>query len=131
MATATKTVVSTPASAQKEQMNWGNFNNFTVEGFISHAEIQTRDGETWVLVTVMTNLKDGAEGTAIQFTNGYQILTLAQRGYLTKGRRVILTGSVGSFETHYTTKDGECVALKRPRLNMVGVQLKLADAQRS
>ena len=131
MATATKTVVSTPASAPKEKIQWANFNSFSVEGFISHAEIQTRDGDTYVVVNVMTNLRDGGEGTAVTFTNGYAILTLAQKGYLTKGRRVILTGSISGFETHYTTKDGECVALKRPRLSMTGVQLKLADAQRS
>ena len=130
MATATKTVVSTPV-APKEQMNWGNFNSMSVEGHISHAEIQTRDNSTYVVVNVMTNLKDGAEGTAVQFTNGYQILTLAQKGYLTKGRRVIITGSVSGIETHYTTKDGECVPLKRGRIQMTGVSLKLADTQRN
>ena len=131
MATATTKTVATTPSAKQEGFQWSNFNSMSVEGYISHAEIQTRDNETYVSVTVMTNLRDGAEGVAVQYTSRGPSLSLAQKGYLTKGRRVILTGSVSGIETHYTDQNGNAVALRRGRIRMTGVTLKMGDARRA
>ena len=121
MTTSTQ-VVSNPAG--QSMTNWADFNNVSLEGRISHAEIKTSENNEFVSVSVITTLKDGTDGVVVQFTSSNGILQLAKKGYLTKGRRVYVTGSLVGFETHYI-KDGVATPLQRGRMRLADVRIKL------
>ena len=121
MTTSTQ-VVSNPAG--QSLTNWADFNNVSLEGRISHAEIKSSENNEWVSVSVITTLKDGTDGVVVQFTSSNGILSLAKKGYLTKGRRVYVTGSLVGFETHYI-KDDVATPLQRGRMRLADVRIKL------
>ena len=120
---ATQTTTA-PAGEQKP-MQWADFNTFSAEGRVAHAEIVENDGQQWLSVTVITTLKDGTDGISVQFTNANGILSLYRKGYLMKGRRVHVTGTVTEIATSYVNKDGVVVPLQRGRIRMQAVTLRL------
>ena len=126
----TSTVVSDIQTKSSVANNWADFNTLSLEGRIAHAEIKTSGDNEYVLVNVMTTLKDGTPGVTAQFSSSNGILTLARKGYLQKGRRVHVTGSLIGFETHYD-KDGTPVVLQRGRVRLGDVRIKLGATPKS
>ena len=135
MAQATASAaVAAPAPATQEQSpkyaNFRDFNSVALEARITHVKIVPGQYGEYAAVTAVTNLKDGVEGVAVQFTSNAGILKLAKAGHLMAGRRVHLTGTLAGFASSYE-KDGQLVPLQRPRMQLTGVQLKLGAKPRS
>ncbi len=121
------TTVATPATsteAAPKFANFRDFNSFAAECRVIHQEVKAGEFGEFVQVTCVTNLKDGAEGVAVQFRASTGILKLAKGGHLMPGRRVHVTGAITGFATSYL-KDGQAVMLQRPRLNIAEVNLRL------
>jgi hypothetical protein len=133
MATATNTAAkaATPASTEAPKYAiFRDFNTSTFEARVMHTELKAGDNGEYAVVTCVTNLKDGADGVAVRFTSSTGVLKLVKGGFLMKGRRVHVTGTIAGFESAYE-KDGLIVPLQRPRLNLQAVQLRLGAKPKS
>ena len=133
MATAiSAATAATPASTEAPQYAiFADWNTASFEARVMHTELKAGGNGEYVAVTCVTNLKDGADGVSVRFTSSAGILKLAKAGFLMKGRRVHLTGTIAGFESAYTNADGLVVPLQRPRLQLQGVQLKLGAKPKS
>ena len=135
MATAISAAsAATPATSTEAAPKYAifaDFNTSTFQARVMHTELKAGENGEYVAVTCVTNLKDGADGVSVRFTSSAGILKLAKAGFLMKGRRVHLTGSIAGFESAYTNTDGLVVPLQRPRLQLQGVQPKLGAKPKS
>ena len=100
------------------------FNTLTITGRVSHTEIVQNNGDEWVSVTLLSELKDEADAIAVTFNSSNGILSQVKNGFFEKGRRVTVTGHLDSFsEIYFDKKLGKAKRLARPRLHLVGVQV--------
>ena len=97
--------------------SYSNFNSCTFQGRIFDATIAEGKYGEFVSITVITNLSDDTDGVTVTFNNSNGLLTLAKKGYLTKGRMVHITGHISGVTEVYE-KDGVTQLLKRPRLSL-------------
>ena len=97
--------------------SYANFNSCTFQGRIFDVTITNGQYGEFAAITVITNLADDSEGVTITFNNSNGLLTLAKKGYLTKGRMVHVTGHISGVSEVYE-KDGVTQLLKRPRLKL-------------
>ena len=103
--------------------NYAQFNSFAVDGVISNVStINGKNGE-YIAVTLITNLMNEDEGCPVEFTDSDGLMALAQKGYLPKGRRVTVTGHIRTVAETYTSKEGEVIMLKRPKITLVDAQI--------
>ncbi len=115
----------TKVTGKKEFKSFADFNTVSFEARVYNVDIVTRGTDEWANVSLITNTVDGeGGGLVVTFTNSNGILSLAKKGFLPSGRRVFVSGVIKSVTSHYT-KDGECVALKTPRMHLVDASLKL------
>ena len=101
------------------------FNTITITGRVSHAEeVTNTKGETWVSVTLLSELQNDAAAVAVTFNSSNGLLSNFRNGWLTNGRRMTVTGHLASFSEVYTEKNGGATRmLKRPKMHLVGVQV--------
>ena len=106
-----------------EYTNYASFNTFTVQGRIFHSEVKTGQYGDFLSVNVISTLvKDGAE-VIITFTDNADLLSLAQKGHLDKGRMVTVTGRLNGVSEVYTNKQGEPQQRRRPEIAMKQVSI--------
>lgn len=96
---------------------YAHFNTSTFQGRIFDATITEGKYGEFVSVTVITNLSDDSDGVTVTFNNSNGLLTLAKKGYLTKGRMVHVTGHISGVSEVYE-KDGQVQLRKRPQLTL-------------
>jgi len=94
------------------------FNTMTVTGRVSNLDEVTHNGDTWLAVTLITELLNDAEGVAITFNTTNGMYSLFKKGYMTKGRLVTVTGHVASFKSAYLSAEGQPKLLKRPVIHL-------------
>ena len=94
------------------------FNQMTVTGRVSNLDEVTHKGDTWLAVTLITELQNDAEGVAITFNTTNGMYSLFKKGYMTKGRLVTVTGHVASFKSAYLNEQGQPKLLKRPVIHL-------------
>ena len=100
--------------------NYAQFNTVTVTGRIFHSEVPK--GRDFLSVSVISTLtKDGQE-VEFTFTNSNGLKSLFEKGFLSKGRVVTITGHIATCGETYQ-KDGETHLRKRPQIHMTGVQI--------
>ena len=135
---ANATTQSIPANATiemapptQERKQYRDFNNTSFEARIANVEVVERDGDVWASVTAITNLDEDNPGVALVFNSTNGILALARAGHLMTGRRVHVAGVIKGVESHYTTKDGLVVPLKRARIRLVNASVQLGAKPRS
>ena len=104
--------------------SYASFNALTITGRISHAELVKNNGNEWLAVTLLTELKDDAEAIAVTFNTTNGAMSLFKSGYLNNGRLVTVTGHLDSFtELYFDKKAGKTKRLQRPRLHLVYAQV--------
>ena len=104
--------------------SYANFNQLVVDCRISNSEIVEKKGQRFLSVTAITNCLKDDEGMTVTFTNSNGLMSLFEKGYLPKGRRITLTGHIAYVrETYVDQATGETRLLKRPQLNLVDVQI--------
>ena len=96
---------------------FAHFNTSTFQGRIFDATITEGKYGEFVSVTVITNLSDDSDGVTVTFNNSNGLLTLAKKGYLTKGRMVHVTGHISGVSEVYE-KDGQVQLRKRPQISL-------------
>ena len=99
--------------------SYAQFNSFTVQGRINHAEIVDSKNGKFLAVTVITNCLNDDEGMTVTFNNSNGLMALFEKGYLPTGRMVTVTGHIAYVRETYTNKDGEVQMLKRPNIHLV------------
>ena len=128
------TAVAVPAPApvvdKPVYTTFRDFNNSSFEARISFTEVKSGQYGEYVVVTAITNLKDGDDGVAIQFRSNSGTLKLAKNGHLMKGRRIHVTGNVTGIASSYQ-KDGTTIALARPRIELANVTIQLGAKPRA
>ncbi len=103
--------------------NYAQFNSFAVDGVISNVStVNGKNGE-YIAVTLITNLMNEDEGCTVEFTDSDGLMALAAKGFLPKGRRVTVTGHIRTVAETYTSKQGEVIMLKRPKITLVDAQI--------
>ena len=110
---------------QMSDKTYAMFNTITITGRVSHAEeVTNTKGETWVSVTLLSELQNDAAAVAVTFNSSNGLLSNFRNGWLTNGRRMTVTGHLASFSEVYTEKNGGATRmLKRPKMHLVGVQV--------
>jgi len=100
---------------------YANFNSFVVDCRISNSEIVTRkNGDRFLAITAITNGLNDDEGMTVTFNNSNGLMSLFEKGFLPKGRRITVTGHIAYVRETYTdAKSGEVRLLKRPELHLV------------
>ena len=100
------------------------FNALTITGRLSHAEVVEGNNGDYLSVTLISELTDGSEGVAVQFTTSNGVMSLFNSGYLNKGRMITVTGHLNKFEeTYFNKKTGKRAILQRPRLTLGQAQV--------
>ena len=94
------------------------FNSMTVTGRVSNLEEVTHNGDTWLAVTLLTELQNDAGAIAITFNTTNGMYSLYKKGYMPNGRMVTVTGHVSSFKSAYLNADGQPKLLKRPVIHL-------------
>ena len=103
---------------------YANFNQLVVDCRISNSEIVETSKGSFLSVTAITNCLNDDEGMTITFTNSNGLMSLFEKGFLPKGRRITLTGHISYVRETYTdAKSGEVRLLKRPQVNLVDVAI--------
>ena len=97
--------------------NYRDFNTSSFEGAIHNVSFETGQYGEYAAITVITYCEDEDGGNSITFNNSNGLLALAKKGFLPKGRRVIVTGSISKIAQVYE-KDGQVRLLKRPRIKL-------------
>ena len=106
------------------EKTYAMFNTVTITGRVSFAEEVTNNGDSWVSVTLLSELQNDAAPIAITFNSSNGLLSNFRQGWLNSGRRVTVTGHIASFaETYFDKKSGKRSMLKRPKLHLTGVQV--------
>tara|TARA_Y100000401_G_scaffold67992_1_gene54469 strand:+ start:3714 stop:4199 length:486 start_codon:yes stop_codon:yes gene_type:complete len=99
---------------------YAQFNVLTISGRISHAELVDGKYGEFLAVTLLSELKDEADATAVQFnvTNGL-LFNITKKGGDVTGRFLTVTGHLESFEVlFFDKKVGKFARLRRPRLTL-------------
>ncbi len=106
--------------ANNAQMKtYANFNNATFQGRIFNADlVETKDGSSFLAVTVITNPSDDSEGITVTFNNNNGLRSLHASGWLPNGRQVTVTGHIASVSETYE-KNGELIMRQRPQIHLV------------
>ena len=100
------------------------FNTLTICGRLSHAEVVKGNNGDYLAVTLISELTDGSEGIAVQFTTTNGLMSLFNSGYLNNGRMITVTGHLNKFEeTYFNKKTGKRAILSRPRLTLGQAQV--------
>ena len=103
---------------------YAQFNVLTITGRISHAEIKKGKYGEFLTCTLLSELMDGTEAVAVEFTSTNGLMTLAKKGALTNGRRLTVTGHLESFSELYLNREtGKRAVRKRPTLKLGRVQV--------
>ena len=108
---------------QTQLRSFAQFNSFTVQGRINHAELVDSKNGQFLAVTVITNCLNDDEGMTITFNNSNGLMALFEKGYLPTGRVVTVTGHIAYVRETYTNKDGEIQMLKRPSIHLVDASI--------
>ena len=103
--------------------SFAQFNSFTVQGRINHAEVVDSPKGSFLAVTVITNFQNDDEGYTVTFNNSNGLMALFEKGFLPKGRMVTVTGHIAYVRETYTNKDGEVQLLKRPNIHLIDAQI--------
>ena len=103
---------------------FAQFNVITIAGRLSHAEVVKGNNGDYLAVTLISELTDGSEGVAVQFTTTNGLMSLFNSGYLNNGRMITVTGHLNKFEeTYFNKKSGKRAILQRPRLTLGQAQV--------
>ena len=103
---------------------YAQFNTITITGRLSHAEVVEGNNGDYLAVTLISELTDGSEGVAVQFTTSNGLMSLFNSGYLNTGRMITVTGHLNKFEeTYFNKKTGKRAILQRPRLTLGQAQV--------
>ncbi len=103
---------------------YASFNTLTITGRMSHAEVVNGNNGDYLAVTLISELTDGSEGIAVQFTTTNGLMSLFNSGYLQAGRLITVTGHLNKFEeTYFNKKTGKRALLQRPRLTLGQAQV--------
>ena len=94
------------------------FNSMTVTGRVSNLEEVTHNGDSWLAVTLLTELQNDAGAIAITFNTTNGMYSLYKKGYMPNGRMVTVTGHVASFKSAYLNAEGQPKLLKRPVIHL-------------
>ena len=94
------------------------FNSITVTGRVANLEEVSYKGQTWLSVTLFTELQDDSGATAVTFNTTNGMYSLYKKGYMPNGRMVTVTGHVSSFKSAYLNADGQPKLLKRPVIHL-------------
>ena len=106
------------------QRTYASFNTLTIAGRVSHAELVTNNGNEFLSVTLLTELKDEAPAIAVTFNTSNGTMALYKKGHLNNGRLVTVTGHLDSFtELYFDKKAGKTKRLQRPKLHLVYAQV--------
>ena len=108
---------------QTQLRSFAQFNTFTVQGRVSHAEIVNSKNGTFLAVTLITNCLNDDEGMTITFNSNNGLMSLFEKGYLPTGRVLTVTGHIAYVRETYTDKSGEIAMLKRPSIHLVDAQV--------
>ena len=90
---------------------------------MSHTEEVTKNGSTWLAVTLISDLQDDAEGVAVTFNTTNGMYSLFKKGYMPNGRLVTVTGHLASFKSAYLNDQGQPKLLKRAALHLTKAQV--------
>lgn len=96
---------------------YANFNSCVFQGRIFDATVVDGQYGEFVALTIITNLTDDSDGVTITFNNSNGLLSLAKKGYLTKGRMVHVSGHISGVSEVWE-KDGQMQLRKRPQLTL-------------
>ena len=99
------------------------FNSITVTGRVANLEEVSYKGQTWLSVTLFTELQDDSGATAVTFNTTNGMYSLYKKGYMPNGRMVTVTGHLASFKSAYLTADGQPKLLKRPVMHLTKAQV--------
>jgi len=102
---------------------YAQFNSLTITGRVSHMEEVTNNGQTWLAVTLISDLQDDAEGVAVTFNTTNGMYSLYKKGYMPNGRLVTVTGHLASFKSAYLDANGMPKILKRAALHLTKAQV--------
>ena len=80
---------------------YAQFNTLTIAGRLSHAEIVENKGNSWLAVTLLTELQDDGTTVSVTFNTTNGLMSLFKSGYLKNGRRITVTGHLASFAQVY------------------------------
>lgn len=103
--------------------SYAQFNSFTVQGRINHAEIVDSKNGKFLAVTVITNALNDDEGMTVTFNNSNGLLALFEKGFLPTGRQVTVSGHIAYVRETYTNSDGEVQLLKRPNIHLIDASI--------
>ena len=107
-----------------EYRTYASFNVLTIAGRLSHAEVVEHNGNTWLSVTLLTELVDEGKTISVTFNNTNGLMSLYKAGHLQNGRRMTVTGHLSSFtELYFDKAAGKTKVLKRPVLHLVKAQI--------
>ena len=118
--------------------SYAQFNTLTITGRVSFAELVTNDGNEFLAVTLLSELKDDADAIAVTFNSTNGIMSMYKSGWLNSGRRVTVVGHLASFtELYFDKVSGKSKRLRRPKLHLTQAQVlpggygpgKKADAE--
>ena len=101
------------------ERTYAQLNSLTFTGRVSHAELVTNNGDEWLSVTLLTELKDDANAIAVTFNTSNGPMKLYKSGHLNNGRLVTVTGHLDNFtELYFDKKSGKTKRIQRPRLQL-------------
>ena len=107
-----------------DRKSFAMFNTLTITGRLSFAEVVNGNNGDYLAVTLISELTDGSEGIAVQFTTTNGLMSLFNSGYLQSGRMITVTGHLNKFEeTYFNKKTGKRAILQRPRLTLGQAQV--------
>ena len=107
-----------------DRMSYALFNTLTITGRLSFAEVVNGNNGDYLSVTLISELTDGSDGIAVQFTTTNGLMSLFNSGYLQSGRMITVTGHLNKFEeTYFNKKTGKRAILQRPRLKLGQAQV--------
>ena len=103
---------------------YASFNALTITGRLSFAEVVTNNGNEWLAVTLLTELKDDGKTVKVTFNTTNGLMSLFKKGYLPTGRLITVTGHLDSFrQIYFDKKLGKAKELKRPELHLTKAQV--------
>ena len=107
------------------QSSYANFNTLVVTGRISHVEKASKNGSTFLAISLLTNLQDDVDAVQVTFnTSNKGLMALYAKGFLHKGRYVTVTGKLVEFSELYFNKEtGKRAVRKRPTMHLKAAQV--------
>lgn len=103
---------------------YASFNSLTITGRLSFAEVVTNNGNEWLAVTLLTELKDNGKTVKVTFNTTNGLMSLFKKGYLPAGRLITVTGHLDNFrQIYFDQKLGKAKELKRHELHLTKAQV--------